>query len=106
MKARKFVASVSTAMFVTSGAALAHDKADQLGKVTFPTSCDAKVQHLFETGVAMLHSYWVGEARKTFDAVLKEDPNCAIAYWGMALDYLGNTLAAAPSAKNAPARLR
>ena len=62
------------ALCLGSGAALAHDKADQLGKVTFPTSCSPKVQALFETGVAMLHSYWFGEARKTFDAVLKDDP--------------------------------
>src|SRR5262245_2189388 len=103
MKARRLLAAVSTTLFVASGAALAHDKADQLGKVTFPTSCDAKVQPLFETGVAMLHSYWFGEARKTFDAVLKEDPNCAMAYWGIALDYLGNTLVAPPPPKSAQA---
>ena len=103
MKARRLLAAASTALLVTSGAALAHEKADQLGKVTFPTSCNAKVQSLFETGVAMLHSYWFGEARKTFDAVLKEDPNCAIAYWGIALDYLGNTLVAPPLPKNAQA---
>ncbi len=94
-----------TALCLGSGAALAHDKADQLGKVTFATSCSPKVQALFETGVAMLHSYWFGEARKTFDAVLKDDPNCAIAYWGIALDYLGNSLAAPPSPKNAQAAL-
>src|SRR5215831_8164606 len=35
--------------------ALAQDK---LGKVSFPTSCDAAVQGEFERGVAMLHSYW------------------------------------------------
>ena len=32
-------------------------QADKLGKVTFPTSCDARVQGQFERGVAMLHSY-------------------------------------------------
>src|SRR5262245_45844264 len=101
MALRKWVVAASTTLFLVSGLALAHEKADQLGKVTFPTSCNPKVQALFETGVAMLHSYWFGEARKTFEAVLKDDPGCAIAYWGVALDYLGNTLAAAPSAKNA-----
>ena len=97
------VATVSALMALSSGGVQAHDKADQLGKVTFPTSCNTKAQPLFETGVAMLHSYWFGEARKTFDAVLKEDPNCAMAYWGIALDYLGNSLAGAPPAKSAHA---
>src|SRR5262245_46424170 len=74
--------------------ALAQDK---LGKVTFPTSCDARVQGQFERGVAMLHSYWFTEARKVFDAVLQQDPSCLMAYWGLAVNYLGNSLAAAPS---------
>jgi tetratricopeptide (TPR) repeat protein len=73
---------------------------DKLGKVTFPTSCDAKVQAQFERGVAMLHSYWFTEARKAFDAVIQQDPGCAIAYWGLAVNYLGNSLAFAPPVKD------
>ena len=65
------------ALVLGSGSALAHEKEDQLGKVTFATSCNAKAHAQFVTGVAMLHSFWFGEARKTFDAALKEDPNCA-----------------------------
>ena len=71
-----------------------------VGKVTFPTSCDPKVQQTFETAVAMLHSYWFPESEKTFKAVLKDDPQCAIAYWGLAVTYLDNSLAFPPSAKN------
>jgi tetratricopeptide (TPR) repeat protein len=73
---------------------------DKLGKVTFPTSCDPGVQARFERGVAMLHSYWFIQARKTFEAVLQQDPNCAMAYWGIAVDLLGNTLVAPPPLKN------
>src|SRR5919108_5577621 len=73
---------------------LALAQQDKLGKVTFPTSCDPSVQPQFERGVAMLHSYWFIQARKTFEAVLQQDPTCAIAYWGIAVDLLGNTLAA------------
>src|SRR5258705_9023072 len=76
---------------------------EKLGKVIFPTSCDAKVQAQFERGVAMLHSYWFTEARKVFESVLQQDPTCAIAYWGLAVNYLGNSLAAAPSPKDAAA---
>ena len=73
---------------------------DKLGKVTFPTSCDPSVQPQFERGVAMLHSYWFIQARKTFEAVLQQDPNCAMAYWGIAVDLLGNTLVGPPPPKN------
>jgi len=105
MNAPKWFAALSTALILTCSAVLAHahDKEDQLGKVTFATSCNAKAHAQFVTGVAMLHSFWFGEARKTFDAVLKEDPHCAIAYWGIALDYLGNSLSAPPQRKNAEA---
>jgi Tfp pilus assembly protein PilF len=75
----------------------------QLGKVAFPTSCAGAVQAQFERGVAMLHSYWFTEARKTFDAVLEQDPGCAMAYWGLAVTYLGNSLAFPPPAKDAAA---
>ena len=80
-----------------------HEGHDQLGKVSFPTSCNAKAQAEFERGVAMLHSYWFNEAGKTFRAVLDHDPTCAMAYWGLALDLLGNTLSAPPSSQAARA---
>ncbi len=75
-------------------------QADKLGKVSFPTSCDSRVQTQFERGVAMLHSYWFTEARKAFDAVIQQDASCAMAYWGLAVNYLGNSLAGAPSLKD------
>ena len=103
MKIRRLITSVAVASLFTSSIAVAHDKEDQLGKVTFATSCNPKAHAQFETGVAMLHSYWFGEARKAFDAALKDDPNCAIAYWGIALDYLGNSLSSPPQRKNAEA---
>jgi tetratricopeptide (TPR) repeat protein len=75
----------------------------ELGKVGFPTSCSAAVQADFETGVAMLHSYWFNYAGKQFRAVLEKDPGCAMAYWGAALDLLGNTLSSPPPAQSARA---
>jgi tetratricopeptide (TPR) repeat protein len=69
----------------------------ELGTVHFPTSCAPAVQTEFERGVAMLHSYWFNYAGKTFRAVLEKDPSCAMAYWGIALDLLGNTLSSPPS---------
>ena len=102
MNPRKSLLAVSTLALLSAGLVQAHED-DKLGKVTFPTSCDAKVQAEFESGVAMLHSYWFNYAGKTFKSVLQKDPNCAMAYWGVALDLLGNSLAFAPSVKDANA---
>src|SRR6266404_3346161 len=76
---------------------------EKLGKLSFPTSCDPKVQAEFERGVAMIHSFWFLIARRTFEGVLRQDPNCAIAYWGIALDLLGNSLATVPPRADAEA---
>src|ERR1044072_1052602 len=62
----------------------------KLGTVRFATSCDASVQPLFERGVALLHSFWFPEGLKTFNEVLKRDPSCTIAYWGIGVNRLLN----------------
>ncbi|HZP17667.1 MAG TPA: hypothetical protein VFB00_06870, partial [Terriglobales bacterium] len=57
----------------------------QLGTVHFPSSCAASVQKPIERGVAMLHSFWYEEAEKEFVQIEKDDPQCAIARWGVAM---------------------
>src|SRR5437588_13101988 len=76
---------------------------EKLGKLSFPTSCDPKVQAEFERGVAMIHSYWFLIARRVFEGVLQQDPSCAIAYWGIAMDQLGNSLVGPPPRSQADA---
>jgi tetratricopeptide (TPR) repeat protein len=95
-------AFVLAIVFVVSASAAAqHEQHNQLGQVTFPTSCSPNVQAEFERGVAMLHSYWFNYAGKTFRGILEQDPACAMAYWGIAMDLLGNTLSGPPSAQAA-----
>ena len=57
----------------------------QVGTVQFPSSCAASVQKPIERGVAMLHSFWYEEAEKQFQQIEKDDPQCAIARWGVAM---------------------
>lgn len=57
----------------------------QVGTVHFPSSCAAAVQLPVERGVAMLHSFWYEEAEKEFVQIEKDDPQCAIARWGVAM---------------------
>ncbi len=81
--------------FLVSCIALADDEKDhphhedlttaQVGTVHFPVSCAAAVQHPFERGVALLHSFWYEEAEKEFLEIAKEDPQCAMAHWGIAM---------------------
>jgi len=56
-----------------------------LGKVSFPISCKPEAQSEFERGVALLHSFQYGAAEKSFTEVSQKDPQCAMAYWGMAM---------------------
>ena len=78
------------------GPTQAHDTDSQsgpLGKVVFPTSCSPKVQRQFERAVAMLHSFWYSAGEQAFRDVLKADPTCAIATWGIASILMSNPLA-------------
>ena len=71
----------------------ADSQTGRLGTVSFATSCDPKVQPAFERSVALLHSFWYSAAEKAFRDVLKEDPSCAIATWGVAAILMSNPLA-------------
>ncbi len=56
-----------------------------LGRVVFPISCKAEVRSGFEHGVALLHSFQYAGAEKAFTKVFQGDPQCAMAYWGLAM---------------------
>jgi len=49
--------------------------------------CSSQVSADIDKGVNLLHSFWYDEARNTFIAVEKQEPDCAIAYWGHAMGY-------------------
>jgi len=72
---------------------------EQLGKVNFQTSCTPAAQEHFLRGVAMLHSFWLDAAIKEFSEAAQVDNSCAIAGWGVAMAWMGNPLAAPPSAR-------
>jgi len=82
-----------TALITSLCAAIPAQGAEQLGKVSFPSSCEPRVQAQLERGVAMLHSFWFGAGEKTFRGVLAQDPSCAIANWGIAAILMSNPLA-------------
>jgi hypothetical protein len=62
-----------------------HDAREQVGSVSFATSCAPEVQSQFERGVALLYSFEYEMADAQFEEVAKKDPRCAMAYWGQAM---------------------
>lgn len=55
-------------------------------RVHFPvTSGNPAVQAFFDQGVGQLHGFWYFEAERSFRQVAHLDPDCAMAYWGMAM---------------------
>ena len=97
----------NTAVIALAGAALmslaypAFGQVDdsKLGKVHFETSCKPEAQKLFDQAMLYQHSFWYRASQKVFEDVLKADPECGIAYWGIALSLLLNPHAPTP-AKN------
>lgn len=69
-----------------------------LGTVHFATSCDPNTEPDFNRAVALLHSFEFSRAVAGFKDVLKTDPSCGIAYWGIALSQWSNPFA--PGAKD------
>jgi peroxiredoxin len=56
-----------------------------IGKTHFPiTTRVPEVQQWFDQGNTLLHSFWYEEAERSFRWCLKLDPDCTMAYWGLA----------------------
>src|SRR5215831_2506038 len=102
MKSVRSFVLLTVLTLLSAPAGIAQEKTtEQLGKVNFPVSCSPKAQAQFERGVAMLHSYWFTEGGKVFEAIVREEPSCVMAYWGLAVNLLGNSLVGPPPAKDA-----
>lgn len=54
------------------------------GEVDLNVSCDEAVQADFDRALAMLHNMMYVKAREVFGEITEADPNCAMAYWGVA----------------------
>ena len=60
-------------------------KMEGIGHTHFPiTTKVPEVQAWFDQGNTLLHSFWFEEAERSFRWCLKLDPDCAMAYWGLA----------------------
>ncbi len=62
-----------------------HPVPERLGTVSFPVSCKPEVQAEFNRGVALLHSFAYSAAEDGFRTIVAQDPECAMAHWGVAM---------------------
>ena len=90
MNSKIVIAAAAVAVAGFAQPANAAPKAHQLGTVHFETSCTPAAQKQFDRGMLYQHSFWYTAAKRTFEETLKADPQCAIAYWGIAISYLYN----------------
>lgn len=70
----------------TEGAPKAGDLR-KTGTIHFEVSCKPELKADFETAVALLHSFFYEEARRRFLDLAQRDPQCAMAWWGVAMSW-------------------
>ena len=58
---------------------------EMFGTVSFSASVPASLQKDFNIAIALLHSFEYDEAEKMFAKVIDHFPDCAMAYWGVAM---------------------
>jgi hypothetical protein len=70
---------------------MAHEGDEKLGNVSFPITCKGE-QAKFDRAVALMHNFFYPETSKVFREIIRDDPDCAIAYWGLATSLRPNPL--------------
>ncbi len=86
-------------LFTATTTPLPAQDRERLGTVRFATSCAAAVQPRFDRAVALLHSFALDASVAAFTDVATADPACGMAWWGVAMSWLGNPLAGPPNAR-------
>src|SRR5690348_933591 len=59
-----------------------------VGSVHLSTSCNEAAQQHINRADTLLHSFWYGEAEKSFRRAADADPQCGMAWWGAAMSNL------------------
>ena len=89
---RTFSASFALLLFLLPSAAPQEDhhhelSEEEVGSVHFLTSCQLDLAESFNRAVALLHSFQYEDARQTFSEIASQDPQCAMAQWGIAMSH-------------------
>ncbi len=76
--------------FASAGHGKSHGRETQpaaagsIGTVDFQVACDEAVQAEFDRGLALMHHMMYQRAHGTFEEIIEKDPDCGMAYWGVA----------------------
>lgn len=62
---------------------------ERWGLINFPISCSVASQRSFNIATTLLHQLRFGESERAYAAIAEHEPDCAIAYWGIAMTRLG-----------------
>ncbi len=84
------VAAVSLAVFsagltICAGAQLPAHAGHGSETVEFRISCSGRAQMAFNQAVTLLHHMTYPQAREAFEQIIAAEPQCAMAYWGVAM---------------------
>ncbi len=82
-KATKLNSELASIDFLRGNLLLCGD--GQFGELKFSLSCNYETRENFDLAVALLHSFQYNESEKAFVKVIDADPNCPMAYWGVAM---------------------
>jgi protein SCO1/2 len=69
----------------------------RLGVLHFPISCGWQSQREFTTATSLLHLFQFEGANDVYTDLVKQDPECAMGYWGIAMSKLRNPLYLLPN---------
>src|SRR5499426_4000313 len=95
---RAGMAAIMAAAALLPISVLAQDTEQRLGTVHFATSCNEVAQRRFDRAMRYQHSFWYRQAKEIFEDALKADPQCGIAWRGIALTLLANPHGPPPAA--------
>ena len=87
---RPNLGTFATALLASAFATAAWSQ--RLGHVHFETSCTPQAQEKFDRGLAMVHSFFYPDSVQAFTDAAAADPQCAIAYWGIAISHRPNPM--------------
>ncbi len=97
---------VALLIAVSATSALAQSSTEdyraRYGRAEMNISCADAAQAPFERGLLLMHSFAWEQAREGFEEATQADPDCAIAYWGVAMSYY-DSLHEPPSAEEVEA---
>ena len=98
------LAAFLIAIFASSALAQSssEDYRARYGRAEMNISCADAAKAPFERGLLVLHSFAWPEAREGFEEASHLDPNCAMAFWGIAMSYY-DSLHEPPSAEEVEA---